>query len=85
MIKFNNKYCSNKRERLKARHVIFDAISDAISRTKCALPYPAGFFRGASRGLERKLTYYLKTPLFAIPTNWMVFRRSITRLKTSAG
>ena len=31
-------------------------ISDAISRTKRALPYPARiFFREASRGLERKL------------------------------
>ena len=52
---------------------IFDAISDAISRTKRALPYSVRtlFFGEASRELERKLSHYMKTPFF--PLTWRYF------------
>ena len=75
-----------KRKGLFTRAILY-AISDAIARTKRALPYPAPmfFFREASRGLERKLSHYLKTPLFPISANLAVFCRSVTRLETSAG
>ena len=52
-------------------------------------PYPTlheCFFHEASCGLERKsITYYLKTPLFPVSANLVVFCRSVTRLKTHAG
>ena len=49
-------------------------------------PYPTlheCFFHEASCGLS--ITYYLKTPLFPISANLVVFCRSVTRLKTHAG
>ena len=75
---------------LKARlhNAIFDAISDAISRTKRALPYPARMFffsRSVAWIGKKVMTYYLKTPFFPIPANLTVFRRSVTWLKTRAG
>ena len=63
------------------------AISDAISRTKRVLPYPARLF--FSRSIvwvgKKVITYYLKTPFFPISPNLAVFCRSVTRLKTRAG
>ena len=68
-------------------HAIFDAISDAISRTKRARPYPARMF--ISRSIlwigKKGITYYLKTPFFRISANLAVFCCSITRLQTRAG
>ena len=68
-------------------HAIFEAISDAISHTKRALPYPARmpFSRSIAWIGKKVITYYLKTPFFPIPANLTVFRRSVTRLKTPAG
>ena len=57
-------------------HAIFDAISDAISRTKRALPYPARmfFFREASRGLGRKLWHTIwRHPSFQFLLTWRYF------------
>ena len=63
-------------------HAIFDAISDAISRTKRAWPYPARMF--ISRSIlwigKKGITYYLKTPFFRISANLAVFCRGVTRL-----
>ena len=68
-------------------HAIFDAISDAISRTKSALPYPARmpFSRSIAWIGKKVMTYYLKVSFFPIPANLAVLRRSDTRLKTRAG
>ena len=76
-------------ERVKGpfTHAIFDAISDAISRTKRALPYPARMFFSRSIAWigKKGMTYYSNTPFFLIPANLTVFRRTVTRLKTRAG
>ena len=47
-------------------HAIFDAISDAISRKKRSLPYPARmlFSRSIAWIGKKVITYYLKTPFF---------------------
>ena len=68
-------------------HAIFDVISGAISRTKRAFnpTLHEYFFHEASRGLERKFTYYFKTPFFPISANLVVFCRRVTRLQTRAG
>ena len=68
-------------------HAIFNAIFDAISRTKRALPYPAQkLFSGRIAWNGKKvITYYLKTPFFAISANFAVFFRSVRRLNTRAG
>ena len=59
----------------------FDAISDAISRTKRDLPYPArmSFSRSIVWMGKKVMTYYLKTPLFPIHANLAVLRRSVTQ------
>ena len=63
------------------------AISDAISRTKRALPYPArmSFSRSIVWIGKKVMTYYLKTPFFPIPANLAVLRCSVKRLKTRVG
>ena len=66
-------------------HAIFDAISDAISPTKRALPARMSFSRSIAWLGKKVMTYYLKTPFFPIPANLAAFRRSDTRLKTRAG
>ena len=68
-------------------HAIFDAISDAISRAKRALPYPARmlFSRSIVWIGKKVITYCLKTPFIPISANLVVFCRSVTRLKTRAG
>ena len=65
----------------------FMPISDAISSTKRAAPYPARmlFSRSIAWIGKKVITYYLKTPLFPISADLAVFRRSVTRLKTRAG
>ena len=47
------------------------AIFDAISRTKCALPYPTRmlFSRSIACIGKKVITYYLKTPFFPISAN----------------
>ena len=68
-------------------HAIFDAISDAISRAKRALPYPARmlFSRSIVWIGKKVITYCFKTPFIPISANLVVFCRSVTRLKTRAG
>ena len=68
-------------------HAIFDAISGAISRTKCALPYPARMFFSCSIAWigKKVITYYFKTPFFPMSANLAVFCRRVTRLQTRAG
>ena len=68
-------------------HAIFDAISDAISRAKRALPYPAPmlFSRSIVWIGKKGITYCFKTPFIPISANLVVFCRSVTRLKTRAG
>ena len=52
-------------------HAIFDAISDAILRTKRALPTLHDCcFREASRGLERKLSNIWRRPFFEFLLTW---------------
>ena len=57
------------------------AISDAISRAKRALPYPARMF--FSRSIvwigKKIITYCLETPFIPISANLVVFCRSVTR------
>ena len=68
-------------------HATFDAISDAISRTKRAWPYPARiFFSWSIAWIGKKvITYYFKKPFFPISANLVVFCRRVTRLQTRAG
>ena len=68
-------------------HAFFNAISDTISRTKRALPYPARmlFSRSIAWIGKKVITYYLKTLFFPISANLTVFSRSVTRLKTRVG
>ena len=55
-------------------HAIFDAISDAILRTKRALPtLHECCFREASRGLERNLSNIWRRPFFPISPNLAVY------------
>ena len=68
-------------------HAIFDAVSDAISRTKHALPYPTRMLFSliiAWIGIKG-ITYYLKAPFFPISANLAVFCRIVKRLKTRGG
>ena len=60
-------------------HAIFGAISDAISRTKRALPCPVRMiFSLIIVWIGNKfITYYLKTPFFPISANLAVFCRSV--------
>ena len=69
-------------------HAIFDAISGAISRTKCALPYPARmfFFCEASRGLERKLSHIIsRHPSFRFLLSWRYFVAELRDYKPVRG
>ena len=68
-------------------HAIFYAISDAISRAKRALPYPARmlFSRSIVWIGKKVITYCFKTTFIPISANLVVFCRSVTRLKTRAG
>ena len=63
------------------------AISDAISRTKRSLPYPARmlFSRSIAWIGKKVVTYYLKTPFFHISASLAVFCRSVTRLNPVRG
>ena len=57
-------------------HEIFDAISDVISRTKRALPYPARIFSRSIAWTGKKvITYYWKKLFFPISANlrWWYF------------
>ena len=70
------KYLSDQVSPVKAfTHAIFEAISDAISRTKRALPYPGRmiFSRSIAWIGKKIITHYLKTPLFPISANLTVF------------